>query len=108
MNSFYPKLTNTTVLIRDEARYSVVMRAIDILSEILSSGEYCSLNIKPNFVSETSMTVEFVTDKIVSTTDAFTTSLAIACDISLTTRPDGYMVLTLLFDGLYHKAQRVC
>ena len=108
MNSFYPNLTNNTVLIRDEARYSVVMRAIDILSEILSSGEYCSLSIKPNYSSETSMTVEFITDKIISSAEALTTSLAMACDISLTTRSDGYMVLNLFFDGLYHKAQRVC
>lgn len=108
MNSFYPNLTNNTVLIRDEARYSVVMRAIDILSEILSSGEYCSLSIKPNYSSETSMTVEFITDKIVSSAEALTTSLALADKVSITPCSDGNMVLNLFFDGLYRKAQRVC
>ena len=108
MKNFYPTKTNNTVLVRDEARYSVVMRAIDILSEILSTGDYCALDIKPNYVSETSMTVEFVTDKIVSCADSFTTSLALASNMTITTRSDGYMVLTLLFDGLYHKAQKVC
>ena len=107
MKNVYPTKTNGTVLIRDEARYNVIMRAVDILSEILSTGEYCSLSIKPNYTSETSMTVEFITDKIVTCSEVFTTSLAIADKVSILPRSDGNMVLNLLFDGLYHKAQRV-
>lgn len=109
MKNFYPIKTKTnTVLVRDEARYHVVDRAIKKLSELLSRGAYCSMSVRPNEESETSMTVEFVTDSINTSSEDFSTSISLAERIAIAPRSDGFLSVFLLFDGLYTPAVRIC
>lgn len=109
MKNFYPTKTKTnTVLVRDEARYNVVTRAISNLSELLSHGNYCSMSIRPNELSETSMSVEFVTDSIDVSMDVFSTMISLAENMSIKPRLDGYLTIKLVFDGLYTPAIKIC
>lgn len=109
MKNFYPTKTNkNTVLVRDEARYIVVDKAIRKLCEIFAHDRYCSVSVRPNEESETSMTVEFVTDCVNVSVDAFSSTIALAETVSISPRSDGYMSIKLLFDGLYTPAVRIC
>ena len=107
MKSFYPTKSTNTVLVRDEARYSTIMRAVDALSDTFCFDTYCSMSIRPNEVSETSMTVEFVVGKFKTSCERFTTALALADEMTVTSR-DGLTSIKLLFDGLYRRATKVC
>ena len=109
MKNIYPtKTKENVVLVRDEARYTVVNSAIRRLCDLLTNDSYCSVSIRPNEESETSMTVEFVTDCINLSVDAFSTTLALAETVNVSPRTDGYISIKLLFDGLYTPAVKIC
>lgn len=109
MKNLYPTKTNkSTVLVRDEVRYAIVDRAIKKLCDIFAHDGYCSVSVRPNEESETSLTAEFVTDCINITIEALSHTVALAETISISPRTDGYMNLKLLFDGLYTPAMRIC
>ena len=108
MKNFYPTKTKTnTVLVRDEARYNVVTRAIYNLSELLSNGDYCSMSIRPNEMSETSMSVEFVTDSMTISTEEFSSSIALADSVSIKPNRSGLISIYLTFEGIYTPAVRI-
>ena len=109
MKNLYPTKTNkSTVLVRNEARYAVVERAIRRLCDILSHDRYCSVSVRPNEESESSMTVEFVTDCVNMSVDTLSSTIALAETVSVSPRTDGFMSIKLLFDGLYTPAVRIC